>query len=173
MDIMDLMAKQFNSINKGLRKIVFLILILSSTLASAQELEKNSVYGNILGLGGIVGLSYERILFDHLSFEIGLGIVGAGAGLTIYPIKRELGKIRPYSGIRYTFMELETVGSGNIAYIPFGLCYFSKSRLNIGIDIGPDFGKWSYDNDHLDDSNPRKHSDSIKKWGNVKIGFRF
>ena len=156
--------------------LLLILLMVSGRYSSAQELGKNSLSGNALGVCALAGVSYERMFFNHLSAEVGIGLVGIGGGLSYYPIKTEVGKVRPYSGIKCTFMALVDVGGGSIAYVPFGATYFSKWGLNFGLDIGPAFGSWRYSDwgRYDDPMNPEStEPERIKVWGNVKIGIRF
>ena len=106
--------------------------------------------------------------------EVGIGLLGIGGGITFYPMKVGLGKVSPYSGLKYTYMVLIDVGAGGIAYIPMGLTYFSKWGFNFGVDIGPAFGNWEYMNrNHNPTSSTSNESDDLRVWGNVKIGIRF
>ena len=61
--------------------IVFLLLSLN---LKAQE-KQNIISGNLLGASSAIGLSYERLVNDKLSLELGFGLIGIGAGFTIYP----------------------------------------------------------------------------------------
>jgi len=173
---MILLVIRMGSSNLPMKKYFFIVvLILSGGYGFAQEVQKNSLSGNALGICALAGVSYERVFFDHLAAEIGVGLMGIGGGLTYYPIKAELGKIRPYSGIKSTFMALVDVGGGSIVYVPFGATYFSKWGFNFGLDLGPAFGSWRYmDRDRLNDPmNITTEPERIRIWGNVKIGIRF
>ena len=132
-----------------MKKLVcILLLLLCFTRANSftpppcmMEMPKyNSISFNFLGTGSYIGFSYERIIKNRIGLEIGLGLLGIGAGVTYYPFYiRTLGGFSPYTGIKTTF---NTRGSGdkkNVTYIPFGLTYFTRSAFAFGIDIGPSY----------------------------------
>ena len=67
-----------------MKKIKLLLLIgftVAFSITNAQnqdtpEIEKNSISANILGTGFYVGVSYERVLFERVSAEVGIGVIG-------------------------------------------------------------------------------------------------
>lgn len=141
-----------------------------------NEIEKNSFSGNLLGSSSLIGISYERLLSEKFVFEIGVGIVGIGTGITFYPFKIKLDEICPYTGIKISSVGLVDVGGGYGGYIPFGLTFFSKHRINVGIDIGPALGEWVDAGGHhmiYDPNIDYSNTHPIYVYGNLKIGIRF
>ena len=65
------------------------------------------------------------------------------------------------------------VGSGAVGYVPLGVTFFSRHGINLGMDIGPAFGRWVY-MDRLTDSQgpPPDNNRNIYLYGNLKIGLR-
>lgn len=171
-------------------KIIVFFAFLISNNVKAQEtetfkndIETHSVSGNVLGSSSLVGITYERVLSKKFIFEVGLGYVGLGTGITFYPFKIKKFNVCPYTGIKFSFLVLPEVVGAYGGYIPFGVTLFSKHRVNIGIDIGPALGKWEEGgNLHFEydptnpDYNPSinyNRSHKINVYGNLKIGFRF
>jgi len=141
-----------------------------------KDFELNSISVNFMGSSSLGGVTYERVLSNNLIFEMGLGIVGLGTGLTYYPLKIKKSSFRPYTGIKIGFSVLPEVIVGYGGYIPIGGTFFSKYRINIGFDIGPALGKW------VEGGAPPTETDEIsgdarihriKAYGNIKLGFRF
>lgn len=64
------------------------------------------------------------------------------------------------------------MGGGGIVYMLLGLTLFTKNRMNVGMDIGPAYGKWNEAS-----GRPGQHkeptSTNLYFYGNLKIGFRF
>ena len=145
--------------------IVFLLLSLN---LKAQE-KQNIISGNILGASSAIGLSYERLVNDKLSFELGFGLIGIGAGFTIYPGRIRPSKVCFYSGIKLSSFVLVDVGGGTVAYIPLGFTFFSRTNWLIAFDLGPANGKL------VSSSFGGNTSETTRfyVYGNLKIGLRF
>lgn len=164
-------------------KIIILCAFLISINTYAQKpnsiennIEKHSVSGNILGSSSLFGVTYERILKENFIFEVGVGYVGFGLGVTYYPFKIRKSMIRPYTGMKFSLLVLPEVFGAYGGYIPFGATYFSKHRFNIGLDFGPALGHWFRGGGRLDFEGPNiNYNDSgeINVYGNLKVGFRF
>lgn len=161
--------------------ILLTFLIANNTIAQNaitknNEIEKHSVSGNLLGSSSLVGVTYERILSKKFIFEVGFGYAGLGTGITFYPFKIEKFNVCPYTGIKFSYLALPGVFGAYGGYIPFGATFFSKHRLNIGLDFGPAFGEWFKSGGHpaiYDPDIDYNNSGSINVYGNLKIGFRF
>lgn len=151
--------------------VSLIIFLFSVSKTPAQELPKNSISVNAFGVCALAGVSYERIFIERIGFEVGVGLMGIGGGLTFYPLKTKLGNLCPYSGIKSTYMVLPDVGSGAIGYIPIGITYFSNWGINLGLDLGPAFGNWQYMDIPMPDE--EYEPEKIRVWGNIKIGIRF
>ena len=85
--------------------IVFLNLIIINSNISAQtesskNLKKNIFSGNIMGTSSILGISYQRFLGKKVALEFGVGLIGIGTGLTIYPKGLTTSGTRFYTGIK-------------------------------------------------------------------------
>jgi hypothetical protein len=165
------------------KKTVLFGAFLLSMTAEAQKathdegiIEKHSVSGNILGSSSLVGVTYERVLSNSFIFEVGFGFVGLGTGITFYPLKIKKSNVCPYTGVKFSFLVLPEVFGAYGGYIPFGLTFFSKHRLNIGLDFGPAFGHWFKGGGRpaiYDPTIDYNDSGNLKVYGNLKIGFRF
>ena len=163
-------------------KPVIIMLLISAMLTNvnAQEveqsnamIERSSFSANIMGSSSLGGITFDKVISDKFIWEIGLGYVGFGTGLTYYPFNIQKSKICPYTGLKFSFLGLPEVVMAGWGYIPIGVTFFSKQRLNIGIDVGPALGKMK------NVSNPEKNWESslfrdrkIRIFGNLKVGFR-
>ena len=167
-----------------MKKLICILLLFS--LASSQSFAegcyrplgpplKNSFSFNILGTGTYIGFSYERLIKERLSLEVGFGVLGAGAGITFYPFGiNPYGGFAPYTGIKTTFNTRGSGGEKNMTYIPLGVTLFSADRMAFGIDVGPSyqtnyspFGKVTPE---LANTFPNAQ---ISIYGNLKISYRF
>jgi hypothetical protein len=160
---------------------ILLVLAILPNL-SAQEIdssnykiEKSSFSANFMGSSSLFGITFDKVLSEKLIWEIGFGYVGIGTGITYYPFEINKSSFCPYFGLKVSFLVLPEVIAAYGGYIPIGVTYFSKHRINIGIDIGPALGELAegggppaeYDENS---SNNRIHK--INVYGNLKIGFR-
>ena len=149
--------------------LIFALLFISFT-SIAQEttsdfdsMRKNAISFNIAGSTPIVGITYDRIVSENLSIEIGAGIPSIGAGLKYYPWDIKESKILFHVGLTggYLFTEaLDFWGTSDVSgvffsYLPIGISYFGEHGFNLGVDLGP------------------LVADSIGAWGNIKLGYRF
>jgi|TARA_B110000495_G_C22695871_1_gene409931 hypothetical protein len=153
-------------------KRFLLILIFLPIFLFGQGFEKNSISGNILGSSSILGVTYERSLSNHIIIEFGVGIVGIGAGINYYISEIKTESWCPYVGLKCSTLALVDVGGGILTYIPFGVTFFtsSKLKLNIGADIGPSYAKW-ISSDFMEFESTETETFSLH--GNLKIGIRF
>jgi len=153
--------------NKYLILICF--LFLSSTIYSQEiknetnEIRKNAISFNILGTTPIMGITYERIVSDKISFEIGLGIPSIGVGMKIFPYGIREGELMFHTGITATYIDLGDGdyigGQGVLAYLPLGMSYFGKAGFNFGIDVGPGV--------------VMSDETTFVPYGNLKLGYRY
>ncbi|PHR17928.1 MAG: hypothetical protein COA38_20270 [Fluviicola sp.] len=105
---------------------------------SKDEIRKNSISFNLLGTATYVGFSYERLIAQRISVEVGLGLVGIGLGITAYPFKRvEKKQFNPFIGIKTTLNTRLSGGEKSITYVPLGITYFTKKNLSVSFDLGP------------------------------------
>lgn len=136
---------------------------------------KNSFSFNILGTGTYIGFSYERLIKERLSLEVGFGIIGAGGGVTFYPFGiNPYGGFAPYTGIKTTFNSRGSGGGKNMTYIPLGVTFFTANKMAFGIDVGPSyqtnyspFGKVTPE---FASTFPNAQ---VSIYGNLKISYRF
>jgi hypothetical protein len=150
--------------------ILICFLFLSSTIYSQEiknetnEIRKNAISFNIAGTTPIIGITYERIVSDKISLEIGLGIPGIGVGMKVFPFGIREGKLMFHTGITATYVKSKDIWSGKdvtgvIAYLPLGMSYFGKYGFNFGIDVGPAAGMYD--------------ETKFGPYGNLKVGYRF
>ena len=129
---------------------------------------KNSISINMFGTSGIVGISYERLLFNSLRLEVGVGMFGFGAGISYYPLKIKKNKISPYIGVKHNVIVLYSYKS---TYIPIGLTYFYGDKFNFGADIG--FAKYYETSNSSDSPLFSLQGDKYPLLWNIKIGYSF
>lgn len=127
-----------------MKKIIF-FLVLSiltwSTYAQKktydfESMDKNAVSISLLGATPFFGVSYERILSEHLSVEAGLGIVSAGMGLKAVPFGIRPDKFTFHTGLTIWYFLVPDLPFSAF-YLPVGFSYYGKRFLNISFDIGP------------------------------------
>ncbi|MEN8251801.1 MAG: hypothetical protein ABFS32_22970 [Bacteroidota bacterium] len=161
-----------------LQKYIVLIIILLSAATNvyAQEkpdtgnqLDKNALSFSVFGTSGMYGLSYERIISRNSSIEIGVGLIGIGAGYKYYYSDLIKGKILIHSGFTMNTSPLYSDdcfsimrGRGILVYLPIGMSYNGKKRLSLGLDIGPGTTFVRSYSGHY-----------VIIYGNLKIGIRF
>lgn len=150
------------------------IIILTNSFSQAQnnttrDLKKNIFSGNIGGTSSILGINYQRFIGNNLAIEFGLGLIGIGTGLTIYPKGLTDNGARFYTGIKLNSIALVDVGGGTVTYVPFGITFFSESPFIIGFDIGPAYGKLTSSSFGSQTS----ETTYFYGFGNLKIGVRF
>ncbi|MDT7832960.1 hypothetical protein RQM59_11250 [Flavobacteriaceae bacterium S356] len=141
--------------------LLFLALITFNDGFSQETRErKNAVSFSLFGTSPILGITYERLLTNTISAEVGVGLIGLGAGVNYYPLGLKARKVNFYTGLKYSYIEdfillnLDEQFYDSKVYIPIGINYLSPWNMNFGLDIGPAI----VGNGFL---------------GNVKIGFRF
>jgi len=157
---------------------LFILLIFSVCVSAKKdgeegsEVEKNSVSGNILGAGPVIGLTYERILSEELIGEVGIGLLGIGVGITYYPLKIKVANLCPYTGLKFAAFALVDWGANSTGYIPFGLTFFFKRGLNMGFDFGPAVHTYN-PADYPPERRDEPTSTFYGAYGNLKLGIRF
>lgn len=126
---------------------------------SFAQLRKNGISLNLLGASPFFGLTYERLLARFLSLEVGLGVIGAGAGVKVYPFKAKEAKAIFHTGIT---IATEALSEVTVTYVPIGMSYFSRGGFNFGIDLGPAHYSEGWGN-----------NENFSVYGNLKMGIRF
>ncbi len=127
---------------------------------SFSKIKKNAISANLLGTAPVLGITYERLLSQYTSIEVGLGLFSLGTGVKVYPWKAKTGKVVFHTGGTVTYFVFPLGGEVVIAYVPIGFSFFSSGGFNFGLDIGP--GYYGEDDD-----------DYVSVYGNLKVGFRF
>ncbi|MFT5819347.1 MAG: hypothetical protein ACI8ZM_000570 [Crocinitomix sp.] len=140
-----------------------------------DPLLKNSFSFNILGTGTYIGFSYERLIKQRLSLEVGFGLIGVGAGVTVYPFGiNPNGGFASYTGIKTTFNTMGSGGEKNITYIPLGVTYFTKKRMAFSIDVGPSYQtNYSPFGKVTEEKASTFPNAQFSIYGNLKISYRF
>lgn len=162
-----------------MRKIFFIIsmLLFATTIFSQAKqdgfdgLKKNAISLNFIGTTPVIGLTYERILSQYMSLELGVGIPGFGAGVKIMPFKIKASTIMFTTGLTTTYSDYKDgwLASGKrvTLYVPIGMSYYGIKGFNFGIDIGPGYRMF------IKDSNSRNDDNGFLPWAGLKIGQRF
>ena len=158
----------------------FVVFIISFFTVQSQDksaevlLKRNSLSGNILGTGSYVGLTYERVIGNRTIAEIGLGLIGVGAGVSVYIRKLESNILSPYIGLKFTTRAMVDLPLVRTFYLPLGLTFFSKHNLNIGFDIGPSYDTYLTPGyTHDPNERARYPFSAFGVFGNVKVGIAF
>lgn len=152
--------------------MAFVLLSTQNSIAQNNkklDFKKNIFSGNIGGTSSIIGINYQRFIGNNLAIEFGLGLIGIGTGLTFYPKGLTENGARFYTGLKLSSFVLIDVGGGTVAYLPFGMTFFSDTPLIIGFDIGPARGKL------VSSSFGGQTSETtiFYGFGNLRIGMRF
>lgn len=150
--------------------LLSLSLVFISFSGNAQEatsgidgMRKNAISFNILGTTPIIGITYDRLVSENVSLEIGAGIPSIGAGFKYYPWNIKESKILFHVGLSTSFIFSEAFdvwGTSDksgvfMGYLPIGISYFGKNGFNLGVDIGPAVAA------------------IVTPYGNLKLGYRF
>jgi len=150
--------------------VIFSILFISfssiaqETTSGIEGMRKNAISFNILGTTPFVGITYDRLVSENLSVEIGVGIPSVGAGFKYYPWGIKESKMLFHVGLTGTIISakaLDIWGSSEdnagifVAYLPIGVSFFGEKGFNLGVDLGPAVAA------------------KFAPWGNVKVGYRF
>jgi hypothetical protein len=160
----------------------FVLLVCLACSISVQSqgknadeiLKRNSISGNILGTASYVGLSYERVIGNRTIVEVGLGLIGFGAGVSVYARKLKPNVLSPYIGLKFTTRAMVDLPLVMTFYLPIGLTFFSKHNVNIGFDIGPSYDSYltpGYTHDPVERA--RYPYSDFGVFGNVKLGIAF
>jgi hypothetical protein len=152
-----------------MRKIKVSLLLLAglSVLAFGQNesagnyfIKANSVSLNLIGPPAFpIGVTYSQMLTNRLSFEIGAGILSAGARLDVYLTNPRLHRFNVFTGLSVA----TSYEADPIVYVPVGVTYFGKKSFQYSLDGGV---LWSEVVGMSVDQN-------ISPWFGLKIGYRF
>ncbi len=163
---------------------IILVAVLISWLtlsANAQKkmslptIKKNSVSANILGTASYLGITYERVLTKKMIGEVGIGLIGYGAGITYYPLKNIAPKqLNPFVGLKYTNHAIVDGENKAVTYLPVGLTLFTARLINISLDAGPSYVRHKSPGykPTLEEKATFPYN-SFSFFGNLKVGFRF
>lgn len=155
--------KKIRVIKKNIT-IAFLLLCSFNVLSQVIESENDSVAMkvisfNIFGTTPAIGITYEKLLRQKFSIEIGIGFISLGLSTKIYPFNFHENGLNFYSGFAIIYTPFMT--NAIISYIPIGLSYSWKKGLIFGVDIGPGVYK------------QLNNGGTSIPYGNIKLGKRF
>ncbi|WP_367756442.1 hypothetical protein [Flavobacterium sp. WC2430] len=128
--------------------ILIILVLLSSATVFSQEnkndfggLKKNAISFTILGTTPVIGLTYERIISNYVSLEIGVGLPSVGIGAKVFFSKIQEQKMMFNTGLTATYVDFGNGyllnGNAIVIYLPIGLSYYGLKGFNFGVDIGP------------------------------------
>lgn len=127
-----------------LQTFILLFFVISglsqdNTNPSSPTIKKNAISFSILGATPLLGFTYERLIHPKLSLDLGLGFPSVSAGAKIYPFTAKAGKFNPTIGYNFIFFTdpLEVGNKQLHNYLPIGVNYIGKRRLNLALDAGP------------------------------------
>ena len=146
---------------KNLLVFAFIFSFLSTNAQDFKDkfpnLKKNTISLNLLGITPIIGITYERILSEKLSVEVGVGMPSLGLGMKYFPFNLKEKKLIFHTGFSATYFEGSFYGyeesdgersileeDGLLLYVPIGMSYYGKT-LSLGIDVGPALGDALYE----------------------------
>lgn len=137
--------------------------IAQERTSSIEEMRRNAISFNFLGSTPLLGITYDRIVSEKVSIEIGAGIPSVGAGFKYYPWNIKESKVLFHVGLSTSFIFTEPYdvwGTSDktgvfMGYLPIGISYFGKNGFNLGIDLGPSVAA------------------KVIPYGNLKLGYRF
>jgi len=103
--------------------------------------KKNAISINIAGTTPLIGVTYERLISNKFTAEIGLGIYSIGVAIKYFPFSIYDNKMVFHSalGTNLFATPFDTFGSGDfssINYLTIGLTYFGKEGFGFALDIG-------------------------------------
>ncbi|TDD99478.1 hypothetical protein [Flavobacterium cellulosilyticum] len=162
-----------------MKKITFISTIfLCSTLAFSQSnkegiegMKKNAISFNLLGTTPVIGITYERIVSQYMSLELGVGIPGVGVGVKIMPFKIKESTMMFTTGLSTIYADYKdgflANGKRVQLYVPIGISYYGIKGFNFGLDVGPSYRMF------IKDSNDYNSDNGFIPWAGLKIGMRF
>ncbi|MBN4072972.1 hypothetical protein JYT74_02915 [Crocinitomix catalasitica] len=163
---------------RSLCTVLFLAPIFSFTQNTVKEkvdvnkiqfggVYKNTLSINLGGTSAAAGISFEHLISKNLMIDIGIGYVGGGIGLKIYPWAVKRGTLRSNFILSSTYYAWPKAAKFQGFYGGFGFTYFAVStKLNLHVDIGPSYF-YHYPEAVI------QFPDRFFLMGNIKIGRRF
>lgn len=129
-----------------MKKFILIISIVLCSLtvfsqSNTDGIRKNAISFNFLGTTPVIGLTYERIVSNHVSLEVGVGLPSIGVGAKVFFNKIQEQQMMFNTGLTVFYVDFGDgyliSGSGVVIYVPIGLSYYGKKGFNFGIDVGP------------------------------------
>ncbi len=162
-----------------MKKITLIFsIILCSAAAFAQGngdyfggIKKNAISFNFLGTTPVAGITYERIVSQYMSLELGVGTSSVGVGGKIMPFKIRESVMMFTTGFTTFYADYRdgffTNGKRIQLYVPIGISYYGTKGFNFGIDVGPGYRIL------VNDSNSSIDDNGFLPYAGIKIGQRF
>jgi hypothetical protein len=154
-----------------MRKVIlklFIAIVYTAPLAlEAQDVESTiSLKSNGISLGLLgaptwpLGITYDQMLSDRVSFELGVGVLSSGIGFNYYFTNPRHQRLNLFSGM---------YGSVNYSgypmfYLPIGLSYLGKNNFEYSLDIGPLYSE---------NVSTLENGSIISPFLGLKVGYRF
>jgi hypothetical protein len=162
-----------------MKRFIFIVVMFLCSMAMYSQgngsnfegIKKNAISFNFLGTTPIIGITYERILSEYLSLELGLGSNSAGLGVKILPFKIKASAMMFTTGFTAIYADYKDgwLANGKRVqfYVPIGINYYGTKGFNFGIDVGPGYRM------NIKDSNTYIDDNGFLPWAGLKIGQRF
>jgi hypothetical protein len=134
--------------------------------AQDEQPKTNSIKGQSISLGLMgapawpIGISYGQMLTNRISFEIGVGLVASGAGITYFITDPRNKRLILHAGL---FAGINYSGFG-MYYLPVGVTYFSKKNFQFSVDVGVMSSK---------NVSLLENGNNPSPWFGLKVGRRF
>lgn len=162
-----------------MKKITIIITLLLCTIFSFSQdkkselegIKKNGISLYLFGTTPVVGVTYERIISEYMSLEIGVGTPGFGVGAKIMPFKIKASSMMFTTGLTTIYADYGNSFLANgkrvIVYVPIGISYYGTKGFNFGIDVGPAY--------RITIKDPNGYNDNSQfiPYAGIKIGQRF
>jgi hypothetical protein len=162
-----------------MKKGVFVLAVFFClTIMFSQEnkndfdgIRKNGISFNFLGTTPIIGITYERVLSQYMSLELGIGSNSAGLGVKILPFKIKESTMMFTTGLSTTYADYKDGWLANgkrvQLYVPIGISYYGTKGFNFGIDVGPGYRMCIKESNNVNDDN------GFLPCAGIKIGHGF
>lgn len=162
-----------------MKKSVFVAAVFfCSTIMFSQEnkndfdgIRKNGISFNFLGTTPVIGITYERVLSQYMSLELGFGSNSAGLGVKILPFKIKESTMMFTTGLSTTYADYKDGWLANgkrvQLFVPIGISYYGTKGFNFGFDVGPGYRMYIKESNNINDDN------GFLPWAGIKIGQRF
>lgn len=174
-----MLDRKYNIMKKYISFLCLLILMLWQTGLYSQttdngtsKVKKNTISLSLLGTSTFAGITYNRLLNPRLNFELGLGVIGLGGGITYYFDNIMMSRTNYYLGVKSTY-HTAIIDTRLVTYLPFGMTYINKKNITFEIDGGPAILTHYHEDSIFGDLLNKGSNTNIGIYGSFKVGLRF